>query len=181
MKRTVVFAVIVLAVLTASAFGATYTANGTLTVTGTVSPSLDFVFQSVTGGVALTNSGTAAATLAFGTVQAFGTCAPTTGATCTNNLASGNFTVSSPVGFLVDLANAASTNYTLKAQLGSADSQNTWTVGGTTVTNTSAATVTSTGAYSGTATNETVQVLIPYTNNTVLSLNNTINFTVTTN
>ena len=62
----------------------------------------------------------------------------TTGVTRT--IAASNFTVSSPVDVMVTKANSTSANYTLTAQLATADATNTWTVGGVTVTSAAAAT-----------------------------------------
>jgi hypothetical protein len=80
--------------------------------------------------------------------------------------------------------NSSSANCTLTAELGTADATNTWTVGGTTVTASSAAQISSAFAYqSGTTggVSESIQIAIPYTtaNNTAIS--NTINFTATAN
>ncbi len=180
MKRTIVLAVIVMLALTASSFAAT--ATGALTVSATITPSLQFVFQSDASGVALSaGSGTSAATLAFPAVSAFGT-APT-GVTLVNTPASSQFSISTNVGFLVNEANVAqvtSNNYTLKAALQTADSTNHWTVGSSATLTTTAATVTATGVYGTTATPFAVQIVIPYSN-TSATISNTINFTVTTN
>ena len=179
MKRTIVLAVIALTVLSASAFAAS--ASGTLAVSATINPSVTFVFQTDASGVALGSSGTSAATLNFGTVQAFGGTVPTN-VTLSNTPATNNFSVSTPVGFLVNAGNTTSANnYTLKAQLATADAVNTWTVGGSpTLNNTTAQTVTATGAYGTTATSLPVKIVIPYSNTTG-AISNTINFTVTTN
>src|SRR5215831_11687171 len=108
------------------------TASGTLTVTATVNSSINLVFNSDAAGVALSSgAGTNAATLAFGNVSAFGTIA----ANITRSVVAGtSFSVSTPVDVQVTSSNSSSANYTLKAQLGSADAVNAWQVGGTAVT-----------------------------------------------
>lgn len=173
-----------LAVMAAAFFMAASTANaqtnptssGTLTVTATVQSSIALVFNSDASGVALTGSGTNAATLNFGTVQAFGGTLPT-GVTRTTG--TNDFTVSSPVDVAVTEANSTSSGYTLTAELGSADTTNTWTVGGVTVTNSSAAQITATGAY-GSSSNFPVAVTIPFSNDAT-NVSNTIDYVATAN
>ena len=76
--------------------------------------------------------------------------------------------------------NSASSNYTLKAQLANADATNTWAVGGTTVTNSTAATITATGAY-GSAAQESVAITIPFASASLTAISNTLNFTASAN
>jgi hypothetical protein len=172
---TLVFAAVMMTSFAAAQAGST--ANGTLTVSATVNGSITLIFNSDAAGVALTGDGTNAATLAFGTVQAFGgTLTPGVARSTTAN----NFTVSSAVDVRVDKANSSSATYTLKAQLGTADATNTWTVGSATVTNAAAATVTSTGAYA-TKSNFPVAITIPFTTASGTSISNTINYTATSN
>jgi hypothetical protein len=172
---TLVFAAVMMTSFAAAQAGST--ANGTLTVSATVNGSITLVFNSDAAGVALAGTGTNTATLAFGTVQAFGG-ALTTGVVRT--AAANNFTVSSAVDVLVSKANSSSATYTLKAQLGTADATDTWTVGGVTVTNAAAATVTSTGTYAANS-NFPVAITIPFTTASGTSINNTINYTATSN
>ncbi len=134
------------------------------------------VFQSDASGVALTGSGTNAATLAFGTVYAFGGTL-TTGVT--RSAGASSFTISSPVDIVVTRANSTSANYTLKAQLGTADATNTWLVNAVTITNASAATISSTVTYT-TANPFTIGITIPFTESSG-AVTNTINFTATAN
>jgi len=154
------------------------TASGTLTVTATVNSSINMVFNSDAAGVALSSgAGTNNATLAFGNVSAFG--AVVAGVTRTV-VAGTSFTVSSPVDVLVSKANSTSANYTLKAQLGSADATNTWQVAGNTVTNAAAATITATGTYGSNASNA-IAITVPFATASGTSISNTINFTATSN
>ena len=177
MKKLTILTIAAAMMMLLSSFAAAQTANGTLTVTATVQGSLNLVFVSDASGVALTGSGTNAATLAFGNVSAFGALAagvvrPVPTAT--------TFTVSSAVDVNVTKTNSASANYTLKAQLGSADAVNTWQVGGFTVTNASAATITATGTYDANS-NFPVAITIPFTTASGTNISNTINYTATAN
>jgi hypothetical protein len=154
------------------------TASGTLTVTATVNSSINLVFNSDAAGVALSSgAGTNTATLAFGNVSAFGAVS----AGVTRSVVPGtSFTVSTPVDVLVSKANSSSANYTLKAQLGSADATNTWQVAGNTITNASATTITATGAYGSNAA-EAIAITVPFTTASGTNISNTINFTATSN
>lgn len=173
-KLTLLFVAAALMIAFTSAASA-QTASGNLNVTATVAGSINLVFNTDAGGVGLTGSGTNAATLDFGTVSAFGAVAPKVVRTTTAN----SFTVSSGVDVHVDKTNSASANYTLTAQLGSADG-NTWTVGGVNVTNASAAPITATGTY-GTGINFPVAVTILFSTPSGTSINNTITYTATAN
>lgn len=172
-KLTLLFAAALMIAFTSVA--SAQTASGTLTVTATVAGSINLVFNSDASGVALTGSGTNAATLAFGTVSAFGA----VGAGVVRTTAANSFTVSSAVDVNVTKTNSASANYLLTAQLGSTDG-NTWTVGGVTVTNASAATITATGTY-GTDINFPVAVTILFTTPSGTNINNTITYTASAN
>jgi hypothetical protein len=154
------------------------TATGTLTVTATVNSAITLVFNSDAAGVALSSgAGTNNATLAFGNISAFGVVA----AGITRTVVAGtSFTVSTPVDVLVSKANSSSANYTLKAQLGTADATNTWQVGGNTVTNAAAATITATGTYGSNAA-EAIAITVPFTTASPTAISNTINFTATSN
>lgn len=154
------------------------TASGTLTVTATVNSSINLVFNSDPAGVTLSSgAGTNAATLAFGNVSAFGAI----GANITRTVIAGtSFTVSTPVDVLVSKANSSSANYTLKAQLGTADATDTWQVAGNTITNAAATTITATGTYGSNAA-EAIGITIPNATASGTVISNTINFTATSN
>jgi hypothetical protein len=165
------------ALLALPSLAAADTATGTLTVTATVNSSINLVFNSDAAGVPLSSgAGTNTATLAFGNVSAYGAVA----ANVTRTTTATTFTVSTPVDVLVSKANSASANYTLKAQLGSADAVNTWQVGGVTVTNASQSTITATGAYASNVP-EAIAITVPFTTANGTSISNTINFTATAN
>jgi hypothetical protein len=176
MKKLLVLTIAAAAVLLMPTFASAQTATGTLSVSATVTGSINLVFNSDAAGVALTGSGTNAATLAFGNVSAFGALSAGVGRSTTAN----SFTVSSAVDVNVTKTNSASANYTLTAQLGAADGVNAWQVGGVTVTSASAATVTATGAYA-TNNNFPVAITIPFATASGTAINNTINYTATAN
>jgi hypothetical protein len=175
--KKVVLLTIFAALMMISSAAVAQTATGTLTVTATVNGSIQLVFNSDAAGVALASgAGTNTATLAFGNVSAFGAIA---GGIVRSTTAT-TFTVSSAVDVLVSKTNSASANYTLKAQLGAADAVNTWQVGGSTVTNAAAATVTATGAYASNS-NFPVAITVPFTTASGTAISNTINYTATAN
>lgn len=176
MRKLTILTIAAAMMMLLSSFASAQTANGTLTVTATVQGSINLVFNSDGAGVALTGSGTNAATLAFGNVSAFGAI----NAGIVRTVAVSSFTVSSAVDVNVSKTNSASANYTLKAQLGSADAVNTWQVGGTTVTNASAATITATGTYAANS-NFPVAITVPFTTASGTLISNTINYTATAN
>src|ERR1044071_5844195 len=118
------------------------TSSGTLTVTGTLTASVSLVVQSAGGTTS--GTGTAAATSALGSISKYGS-APT-GFTLARGAS--NWTLSSTVGVQVDKANLTSTDYTLTAQLGSAPASGVaWKLNGSTLSDSAATTLTSTGTY----------------------------------
>jgi hypothetical protein len=121
------------------------TSSGTLTVTGTVESSISLTIESAGGTTS--GTGTAAATSALGNISKYGS-APT-GFTLARGAS--NWTLSSTVGVKVDKANLTSTDYTLTAQLGSAPASGiTWKLNGSTLSDSAATTLTSTGTYGST-------------------------------
>jgi hypothetical protein len=85
--------------------------------------------------------------------------------------------VATPFDVVVQVANQTSSNYTLTAALQTTDSTNTWALGATNLT-TTAATLTSTGAYGSTA--YTFKLTIPFSA-AAGAISNTLNFTATAN
>lgn len=144
--RIVVCLAVLLAVGMCSSKSFAETSSGTLTVTGTLEGSLVLVVQSAGGTTS--GTGTAAATSALGNVSKFGS-APT-GFTLARGAS--NWTMSSTIGIQVDKSNLTSTDYTLTAQLGSAPASGvTWKLNGSTLSDSAATTLTSTGTYGSTA------------------------------
>lgn len=181
MKKVTLIAIAVFALMSTAAFAqAGNTANGTLTVNATVSSSINLVFNSdAANGMALTSgTGTNIATLDFGSVSAFGALGSPK---ITRTVVAGtSFTVSTPVDVMVTTSNSSSANYTLKAQLNSADAVNSWAVGGAPITSASAAQITATGTY-GSNVPETIAITIPFTTTSGTVISNIINFTATSN
>jgi hypothetical protein len=175
MKKVVLLTIFAALMMISSGAVAQTTANGTLTVTATVNGSIQLVFNTHTGGVALGNPGTNAATLDFGVVSAFGVIP----GTITRTTTASNFTVSTPVDVMVSKTNSASANYVLTAKLAAADTTNTWTVGGSGNIN-SVQTLTSTGAY-GSNLNFPVAITIPFTTASGTVISGTINYAATAN
>jgi hypothetical protein len=177
MKKVTLLTIFAALMMISSAAVAQTTASGTLTVSATVNGSIQLVFNSNAGGVALSaGAGTNAATLAFGNVSAFGALAAGVGRSTTAT----TFTVSSAVDVLVSKTNSASANYTLKAQLGAADAVNTWNVGGVAVTSAAQSTLTATGTYAANS-NFPVAITVPFTTASGTLISNTINYTATAN
>jgi hypothetical protein len=176
MKKVLLLTIFAALMMISSAAVAQTTASGTLTVTATVTGSINLVFNSDGAGVALGGAGTSTATLAFGNVSAFGAIS----AGIVRSTTATNFTVSSAVDVLVTKTNSTSANYSLTAQLGSADAVNTWSVGGVGVTNAAAAPITATGTY-GSNSNFPVAITVPFTTASGTLISNTINYVATAN
>jgi hypothetical protein len=155
--------------------GAT-SSSATMAVSITVAGSLSFVLQTDASGLSLTNSGTSAVTATFGTMSAYGGTVPT-GVTRTVN-APTNWKVSTPFDTNIQIANQTSANYTLTAQLASSDSTNTWVINSTTITSSSASTLTSSGSYG--TTSQTLNLTIPFSESAG-TISNTVNFVATAN
>jgi hypothetical protein len=159
-------------VLSVSAFAAT--SSGTLTVTGTVESSISLTVESAGGTTS--GTGTAAATSALGSISKFGS-APT-GFTLARGAS--NWTLSSTVGVQVVKANLTSTDYTLTAQLGSAPASGvTWKLNGSTLSDSAATTLTSTGTYASTGSYSWDVVVADSA--AAAAIDNAINFTATSN
>jgi hypothetical protein len=174
-KRLRALALAVLATGLSASFARATSATGTIAVTATTVASVSLTFVTDGAGITLGSSGTSAATVAFGSVQAYGGTVPS-GVTRTVN-GTTNWSLSTPIDVVVQVANQTSSNYTLTAALQTADSTNTWQLGATSLS-TTAATLTSTGAYGSTA--YTYKLTIPFSA-AAGAISNTINFTATAN
>jgi hypothetical protein len=150
------------------------TSSGTLTVTGTISSSLNLTVESAGGTTS--GTGTNAATSALGSISKFGS-APTA---FTLARGASDWTLSSTVGVKVAKANLTSTDYTLVAQLGTAPASGVaWKLNGSTLSNSSGTTLTSTGTYGSTASYSWDIVVADSA--AAAAIDNTINFTATSN
>lgn len=152
------------------------TASGTIAVTATVGSSVSLTFVTDASGIALGGTGTSAATIAFGNVQAYGGVVPANVTKTVNGTT--NWKLSTPFDVVVNVANQTSSNYTLTAQLNTADAVNTWQIGATTITSASAASLTATGAYGTTV--YTLNLTIPFSE-AAGAISNTLNFVATAN
>jgi len=174
-RRMLAAAIIAVACGLVSSVSHATSTTGTVAVTATTVASVSLTFVSDGSGIALGNSGTSAASVAFGSVQAYGGAVPP-GVTKTLN-GTTSWSLSTPIDVVVQVANQTSSNYTLTAGLQTADTTNTWQLGGTSLT-TTAATLTSTGTYGSTP--YTFMLTIPLTE-AAGAISNTINFTATAN
>jgi predicted secreted protein len=168
-----VFTAIAVSLVFASVASAA-TSSGTLTVTGTVESSINLTIESAGGTTS--GTGTAAATSALGSISKYST-APT-GFTLARGAS--DWTLSSTVGVKVDKANLTSTDYTLAAQLGAASASGiVWKLNGSTLSDSAATTLTSTGTYGSTGSYSWDVVVADSA--TAAAIDNTINFTATSN
>jgi hypothetical protein len=167
--------VVVIAAAFVSPSAKATSATGTVAVTATTVSSVSLTFQSDGAGIVLGGTGTSAATVAFGSVQAYGGAVPG-GVTKTVN-APTNWSLSTPIDVVVEVANQTSANYTLTAALQTADATNSWFLGATGLSAV-AATLTNSGTYGSTA--YTFKLTIPFSA-AAGAISNTINFTATAN
>lgn len=150
------------------------TSSGTLTVTGTIESSISLTIESAGGTTS--GTGTAAATSDLGGFSKYGS-APT-GFTLARGASA--WTLSSTVGVKVDKANLTSTDYSLTAQLGSAPEAGvTWKLNGSTLSDSAATTLTSTGTYASTGSYSWDIVFADSAS--AAAIDNAINFTATSN
>ena len=173
MKR-IVLTFAALAVLTIAGTASAATSSATLTVTGTVESSISITVESAGGTTS--GTGTAAATSDLGSISKYGS-APT-GFTLARGAS--NWTISSTVGVQVDKANLTSTDYTLTAQLGSAPASGiAWKLNGSTLSDSAATTLTSTGTYGSTGSYSWDIVVADSA--AAAAIDNAIDFTATSN
>jgi hypothetical protein len=171
MKR--VFAAAAVMMMTAVVASAD-TSTGTLTVTGTVASSINLTIESAGGTTG--GTGTAAATSALGTISKYS--AAPTGFTLARGAS--DWTLSSTVGVKVEKANLTSTDYTLDAQLGSAPATGVvWKLNGSTLSDSAATTLTSTGTYGSTGSYSWDIVVADSA--AAAAIDNAISFTATSN
>jgi hypothetical protein len=157
-----------------SGLAAASTSSGTLTVTGTIESSISLTIESAGGTTS--GTGTAAASSDLGNISKYGS-APT-GFTLARGAS--DWTLSSTVGVQVIKSNLTSTDYTLTAQLGSAPASGVaWKLNGSTLSDAAATTLTSTGTYASTGSYSWDIVLAD--SSSAAAIDNTINFTATSN
>jgi hypothetical protein len=172
--KKILIAASAVAFLAAASSASAVDSSGTLTITGTVESSISLTLESAGGTTS--GTGTAAATSALGSISKYGS-APT-GFTLARGAS--NWTLSSTAGVKVDKANLTSTDYTLTAQLGSAPASGvTWKLNGSTLSDSAATTLTSTGTYASTGSYSWDIVVADSA--AAAAIDNTINFTATSN
>jgi hypothetical protein len=141
---------------------------------------LTLTLQSDASGLTLGGSGTNSATMSFGAMQAFG---GTVLSGVTKTVGTAHWTINTPFDVKVTCSNLLTLlpctllltpTYSLTAQLESADAINSWEIGGTTLSSSSASTLTSTGTY-GAVTAYTFSLKIPFSESSG-AISNSINF-----
>jgi hypothetical protein len=153
--------------------------TATLQVSATVQSAIYLTLENVTGGATLGNPSTNAATMNLGTVSAFGTYSVTNVARTLNGPATAPTAIVLTTAFGVKVAQfnaGTSTGYSLNANLSTADSVNTWSVDGKTLTTTSQAITGGTAAQYNTAVSHPFILTIPVSV-AAGSVGNTINLT----
>jgi predicted secreted protein len=172
--KKLMFVIAVLVVSTVAGTASAATSSATLTVTGTIESSISITVESAGGTTS--GTGTAAATSDLGNISKYGS-APT-GFTLARGAS--DWTISSTVGVAVVKANLTSTDYTLTAQLGSAPASGvTWKLNGSTLSDSAATTLTSTGTYASTGSYSWDIVVADSA--AAAAIDNAINFTATSN
>jgi hypothetical protein len=138
--------------------------------------SISLTFVSDPSGIALSGSGTSAAAMSFGTIQAFGGTVPSG---VTKSVGANSWALSTSIDITVQKGalDLLSPSYTLTASLQTSDLTNTWKFNAVTLS-TTAATITSAGAYGTTA--NSFSLTVPFSASAG-AISNTINFTVTAN
>ncbi|MEO8380325.1 MAG: hypothetical protein ABI779_11730 [Acidobacteriota bacterium] len=171
MKRIILVAALTL--VTASVASAA-TNTGTLTVTGLIESSISLTIESAGGTTS--GTGTAAATSALGNISKYGL--PPTAFTLARGAS--DWTLSSTVGIKVEKANLTSTDYQLDAQLGSAPASGVvWKLNGSTLSDSAATVLTSTGTYASTGSFSWDIVIADSA--AAAAVDNAINFTANSN
>jgi hypothetical protein len=149
------------------------TGSGTLGVSATVQGSINLTFVTDASGLDVTGTGTSTASLPFGNVQMYGGTVPANVTKTVNGVIS--FSLATPFDVRVDLANSASTTYTLTATLASADATNTWKLGAIDISAAAPHALTAAGVFA-TAVPYTLTVTIPASEAAGL-ITNSIGFT----
>jgi|SRR5438874_11711124 hypothetical protein len=147
------------------------TGSGTLGVTATVQGSINLTFVTDASGLAVTGTATSTASLPFGNVSMYSGTLP---ANVTKTVGATSFSLATPFDVRVDLANSASTTYTLTATLAAVDSINTWWLGAIDISAAAPHALTAAGEF-GTAVPYTLKLTVP-ASATAGSISNTINF-----
>lgn len=159
------------------------TSSGTLTVTATVTGSIQLLFNSGTNGVTLTGANSNAATLAFGSVTAYGTNGANITTNTTPGFCSSCFSVSTPISIVVNAADSSSSGFSLQAYASTPTNGEKLSVDGSTALGTSSpgTSVLSSGTYGGSGNTLTVYLGIPTASSGAATYTDTLNFLATAN
>ena len=149
------------------------TGSGTLGVTATVQGSINLTFVTDASGLAVTGTTTSTASLPFGNVSMYSGTVPANVTKSVNGVTS--FDLSTPFDVRVDLANSASTTYTLTATLATVDGINTWSLGAIDISAGAPHALTAAGLF-GTNVPYTLKIRVPASLAAGL-ISNSINFT----
>ena len=177
-------AALLLPLTATQALAANPSATGTLTVTATVTSSIQLLFNTGSGGVTLTGANTNAATLAFGSLSAYGTAPSNVTISTTSTLCSNCFVASTPISLVVNQADGSSSNFTLTAYASAPSNGEVLAVGSSGALSTSSGTpttITSSGAYGSGGNTLPVYLGIPTATGNNTGLTDTINFVATAN
>lgn len=172
MKNKVLYAV-ALSAFAISSVASAQTGSGTLGVTATVQGSINLTFVTDASGLAVTGTTTSTASLPFGNVSMYSGTVPANVTKTVNGTTS--FDLSTPFDVRVDLANSASTTYTLTATLATADAVNTWSIGATDISSAAGFALTAAGVFS-TPVPYTLKIRVPASEAAGL-ISNSIGFT----
>src|ERR1700720_455287 len=134
------------------------TGSGTLGVTATVQGSINLTFVTDASGMAVTGTETSTASLPFGNVSMYSGTVPANVTKTVTGVTS--FSLATPFDVRVDLANSASTTYTLTATLATADAINVWLIGATDISSAAGFSLTAAGEF-GTAVPYTLKITVP--------------------
>jgi hypothetical protein len=163
----------VLAALVLTGVANAQTGSGTLGVSADVQGSINLTFVTDASGLAVTGTATSTASLPFGTVRMFGGSLPPNVTKTVNGTTS--FDLSTPFDVRVDLANSASTTYTLSVMLAATDLTNIWSIGPTDISSGASFALTAAGVFA-TPVPYTLKIRVP-ASLAAGSISNSINFT----
>jgi hypothetical protein len=177
MKNRFVLASVLSAFAFTGVANAQVSGSGTMGISASIAGSILLTFVTDASGMTVTGTTTSTASLPLSTIKMYGGTVP--GNVTKQVFGTSSFTVSTPFDVLVNVANDTTTNYTLSVTLSTTDPTNTWTLGGTDITDGSAHTLAATGAYA-TQVPYTLVISIP-ASEAAFTLGNSISFTATAN
>ncbi len=160
------------------------TASGSLTVTATVTSSIQLLFNTATNGITLSGANSNSATLAFGSLSEYGTPPSNVTISTTTSLCSNCFVASTPVSIVVNAADSSSANFTLTASVTAPTHGEVLGVGSSAALSTNAGSptqITTSGAYGSTGNALAVNLGIPTASTGAATYSDVISFVATAN